>query len=124
MALLSDAKFLEKMKEFGLQTGKMLVEEAFSLWYVMHESTVPTQAKLIVGGALAYWIFPVEMIPDILPAVGFTDDFAIIESALANITMCVTPEIKARANQQTEALFGGKQILEGETTGEWVTSNE
>ncbi|PSB00748.1 YkvA family protein [Merismopedia glauca] len=110
----SDDKFWEKMREFGLQAGKGLVEQAFTMWYIMHDSNIPTQAKLIVGGALAYWILPVDMVPDILPVVGFTDDLPIIGSAFASIAMNITPDIIANARQQTEALFAGKAVLEGE----------
>ena len=56
----SDEKFLEKMKGFGVQTGKVLVEQAFILWHTLHDPETPTGAKLIIAGALAYWILPAE----------------------------------------------------------------
>ncbi|MGF1497302.1 MAG: YkvA family protein [Elainellaceae cyanobacterium] len=111
----SDDKFLKKMKEFGTQAGKGLVEQAFIMWYVLHDPNTPTHAKLTIAGALAYWILPIDMVPDILPAIGFTDDLSIIATALAGIAMSITPEIRDKAKQQTKALFGGQEILESET---------
>ena len=101
----SDEKFLKKMKTFGFQAGQTLVEQAYIMWYALHSSKTPTSAKLVIAGALAYWILPVDMIPDMLPAVGFTDDFTTIASALASVAMSITPDIRAKAKLQTNALF-------------------
>lgn len=107
----SDEKFLEKMKAFGVQTGKGLAEQVFIMWYTLHDPNTPAPAKLVIAGALAYWIFPVDMIPDVLPAVGFTDDFSTIATAIATIATNITPDARAKAKQQTEALFGGQKVL-------------
>ena len=32
----------------------------------------------IVAGALLYFVAPLDLLPDLLPAVGFIDDFAVI----------------------------------------------
>jgi uncharacterized membrane protein YkvA (DUF1232 family) len=111
----SDEKFLEKMKAFGAKAGKGLVEQAFIMWYVLHDPNTPTPAKLTIAGALAYWILPIDMIPDLLPAVGFTDDISVIAAAITSIAISITPDAKAKAKQQTEALFGGKEVLQSET---------
>lgn len=101
----SDEKFLNKMKTFGDQAGRALVEQAYIMWYTLHSSNTPASAKLVIAGALAYWILPVDMIPDVLPAVGFTDDFTTIASALGSVAMSITPDIRAKAKLQTSALF-------------------
>ncbi|MGD1853359.1 MAG: YkvA family protein [Leptolyngbyaceae cyanobacterium] len=101
----SDAKFLHKMKTFGAQAGQAMVEQVYIMWYALHSSKTPASAKLVIAGALAYWILPVDMVPDVLPAVGFTDDFTTIASALASVAMSITPDIRAKAKLQTNALF-------------------
>lgn len=101
----SDEKFFNKMKTFGFQAGRALVEQAYIMWYALHSSKTPASAKLVIAGALAYWILPVDMVPDVLPAVGFTDDFTTIASALASVAMSITPEIRSKAKLQTNSLF-------------------
>ncbi len=108
----SDKAFWDKMKAFGTQAGKGLVEQAFVMWNALHDPKTPIAAKLTIAGALAYWILPVDMIPDILPAVGFTDDLSTIAAALASIAVSITPEMKAKAKQQTAALFNEQEIPE------------
>ena len=46
---------------------------------------MPKANKLIVLGALGYFIFPVDVIADFLPLVGLTDDAFIILTALESI---------------------------------------
>lgn len=50
----SDEKFFTKMKMFGFQAGRSLVEQAYIMWYALHSSKTPTSAKLVIAGALAY----------------------------------------------------------------------
>ncbi|MEM1254885.1 MAG: DUF1232 domain-containing protein [Cyanobacteria bacterium P01_H01_bin.21] len=101
----SDEKFFKKMKAFGAQAGRGLVEQAYIMWYALHSSKTPASAKLVIAGALAYWILPVDLVPDVLPAVGFTDDFTTIASAATSIAMSITPDIRAKAKMQTNTLF-------------------
>lgn len=39
---------------------------------------VPLKSMLLVTGAIMYFIMPVDVIPDVIPALGFTDDFGIL----------------------------------------------
>ncbi|MGP1387125.1 MAG: YkvA family protein [Thainema sp.] len=110
----SDEAFWDKMRAFGTKAGKSLVEQAFVMWNALHDPKTPISAKLTIAGALAYWILPVDMIPDVLPAVGFTDDLSAITAALASIAMSITPEMKTKAKAQTAALFNEQDIPESE----------
>ena len=44
------------------------------------------KVKAIAIGALLYLIFPLDAIPDIIPALGLTDDVAVITVAISNLT--------------------------------------
>lgn len=110
----SDEAFWEKMKAFGAKAGKTLVEQAFVMWNALHDPKTPISAKLTIAGALAYWILPVDMIPDVLPAVGFTDDLSTIAAALASVAVSITPAMRAKAKEQTASLFGEENIPEAE----------
>ena len=53
------------------------------------------QATLL--GALAYFILPFDFIPDMLPILGFTDDAAILATALRIVSSHITPEHREAA---------------------------
>ena len=60
----------------------------------------------MIYGALAYLVLPTDAIPDVLPAVGFTDDFTVIAAALATVSYYITPEIKEQARVKLVKWFG------------------
>ena len=43
-------------------------------------------------GALAYFIVPIDVIPDFIPGLGFTDDAAILAAAISAVRSALRPE--------------------------------
>lgn len=59
--------------------------QVLSVWYAARDPDTPTAAKGIMLGALAYFVLPVDAIPDIFAGIGFTDDAAVIAALLATL---------------------------------------
>jgi uncharacterized membrane protein YkvA (DUF1232 family) len=57
--------------------------DALSLWWCARDPATPTAAKGMMFAALAYFVLPTDAIPDVLPALGFTDDAAVIAALIA-----------------------------------------
>lgn len=57
--------------------------DALSLWWCARDPATPTAAKGMMFAALAYFVLPTDAIPDVLPAIGFTDDAAVIAALIA-----------------------------------------
>jgi uncharacterized membrane protein YkvA (DUF1232 family) len=53
------------------------------------------QAALL--GALAYFVLPFDIVPDMLPVLGFTDDAAVLATALKLVASHMRPEHRAAA---------------------------
>jgi len=51
-----------------------LVEDVFSKKY----TDIPFSSVIAVLGALLYFLTPIDLLPDFLPIIGFTDDIAVI----------------------------------------------
>ena len=47
--------------------------------------------KAAIIGALAYFVLPFDAIPDMLPVVGFTDDAAVLATAIRLVATHITP---------------------------------
>jgi uncharacterized membrane protein YkvA (DUF1232 family) len=47
--------------------------------------------------ALAYFVLPTDAIPDVLPAIGFTDDAAVIAALIAILGKNIKPRHKDEA---------------------------
>jgi len=64
----------------------------------------PAHVKVTLLGALAYFVLPVDVVPDVLPLIGFTDDAAVLATAIKLVAQHMRPEHRAAARQ---ALAGG-----------------
>lgn len=53
-------------------------KKVLSMYYCLLDSKTPNWVKVSVGGALAYFILPIDLIPDFIPFAGYTDDAAVI----------------------------------------------
>ena len=102
----SDSGLWEKIKQVAKKAGIKVVYAALVLYYLAKDGDMPIKDKLKIYGALGYFILPIDMIPDSIIALGFTDDFAALAYALYSAARYVTPEIKAKAEKKLEEWFG------------------
>ena len=72
--------------------------QALAAWYATQDPKTPLAAKGVMLGALAYFVMPVDAIPDIFAGIGYTDDAAVITALLA----LVGANIKRRHRDQAE----------------------
>jgi uncharacterized membrane protein YkvA (DUF1232 family) len=100
--LSSDAQgvhsgFWEKVRATLGRVG--FLEEAIAAFYCATDSRTPSWVKATLLGALAYFILPLDTVPDFLVALGYTDDFAVLMGALRAVGSHVTPEHRERARE-------------------------
>jgi len=58
--------------------GQEILEKALALYYCMKDPTTPFKAKANTLAGLGYLILPLDLVPDILPVVGYADDLAVL----------------------------------------------
>lgn len=102
----SEPKFAGKLAKVAKSAGRKMVYAALLLYYVLKSPSVKKGDKTTIIGALGYFILPLDILPDFIPMVGFTDDLSAILLALHAVWKNVTPEIKAMAAAKASELFG------------------
>ena len=80
--------------------------DALAVWRCARDPATPRTAKAIMLAALAYFVLPTDAVPDILGAVGFTDDAAVFTALLAVIGKHLKPEHRAAAEADLKRLRG------------------
>lgn len=102
----SDSGFWNKVKNFALSAGREVTEKALWLYYAAQEKDTPLWAKTAIFSALAYFICPVDSVPDVIPAAGYTDDLGVIVAAIGMVSIHITDSVKAKARQSVKNIFG------------------
>lgn len=62
-------------------------EDAVAAYYCALDRETPGHVRAALVGALAYFVLPIDAVPDFLPLVGFADDASIIAAAIATVRM-------------------------------------
>ena len=106
----NEESFWEKVKKFATKAGGKVIYTALKLYFALQSSNTPVWAKSIIVGALGYFVLPIDLIPDVVPAVGFTDDLGVLLAAVAAVAVHITPEIKEQAKKQLRNWFGDSEI--------------
>jgi uncharacterized membrane protein YkvA (DUF1232 family) len=83
--------------------------QALSVWFAARDPQTPTAAKGIMFAALAYFVLPVDAIPDIFAGIGFTDDAAVIAGLLATLGANIKRRHKDQAREALDRLHGDEQ---------------
>jgi uncharacterized membrane protein YkvA (DUF1232 family) len=101
----SEDGFWGKLVRFAKTAGKDVIEKALWLYYAAENPKTPTWAKTVIYGALGYFIFPVDSIPDIAPLVGYADDLGVLASAAAAVSLYINDDVKALTTQKLNDWF-------------------
>lgn len=62
-----------------------VVNSLGSLISALDNPATPTKMKALIIGAIGYILLPLDLIPDVMPAVGYTDDLASAAGVVAAI---------------------------------------
>ena len=72
-------------------------EELLAAYYCAFDKETPRRVQAALLGAIAYFILPFDFIPDMLPVLGFTDDAAVLATAIRLVASHITPEHREAA---------------------------
>ena len=80
-------------------------EDLLAAYYCAFDRETPRHVQLALLGALAYFILPFDFMPDMLPILGFTDDAAVLATAIKLVSSHIRPEHRALAKEKLDALL-------------------
>src|ERR1700735_2448238 len=85
-------------------------EDLLAAYYCAFDRQTPRHVQAALLGALAYFVLPFDFVPDMLPVLGFTDDAAVLATAIRMVAAYITPEhreaARARLKRITESGIG------------------
>jgi len=75
-------------------------DELLAAYYCAFDRNTPLPVKVTLLGAIAYFILPVDAVPDMLPVLGFTDDAAVLATTLKLVAGSIRPEHRDAAREK------------------------
>lgn len=102
----SEESYWDKLANFAKSAGSEVVEKSLVLYYAAQQKETPAWAKATIYSSLAYFISPIDAIPDFTPVVGYGDDLGALAMALATTASCVNGEVKEQAKSKLQDWFG------------------
>jgi uncharacterized membrane protein YkvA (DUF1232 family) len=94
--------FWRKLRKFAARLP--FAEDLLAAYYCAFDRDTPLQVKAALIGALAYFVLPFDVVPDMLPILGFADDAAVLATALRLVASHLKPEHREAAQRAMEKL--------------------
>lgn len=89
--------FWSKAKRYAAKVP--FAKEVLSMYYCSIDPATPVKAKATAIAAIAYWILPIDLIPDFVPVAGFADDATAVFIAYKALSGQITDEHRDKAEQ-------------------------
>ncbi len=81
-------------------------DELVAAYYSALDPATPHRVRLMLLAALAYFVLPIDSIPDILAGIGFSDDAAVLLATISLVRAHITP-VHREAARRALAMNGG-----------------
>src|ERR1700744_5721538 len=81
-------------------------EDLLAAYYCAFDKQTPRHVQASLLGAIAYFILPFDFIPDMLPLLGFTDDAAVLATAIGLVESHITPDHRDAARATLKRATG------------------
>jgi len=102
----SDKKLWGKLGKVAKNLGARAVYLVLLLFYVTQDPNVPKKDKAMIYGALGYFILPLDLIPDAIPVVGYSDDLAALMAVLKLTWNNISQDTIDKARFRVKKWFG------------------
>lgn len=87
------------------RAGRAIALPALECLELLLDGNTPTQVRLTMLAALTYLLLPLDLIPDFIPAAGFSDDLVALTALLGLTGRHLTPDIRSRARRKLDRWF-------------------
>ena len=87
------------------RTGRTVATPALEALELLLDDATPSPVRFTMLAALSYLLMPADLIPDLLPVAGFSDDLVALTAMVGIWRNHITPEISRRAQRRLDLWF-------------------
>ena len=106
----SEQGLKEKLSKIARKAGIKMAYAVLVAFYAVQSDALSFKEKARLYGALGYFILPVDLVPDAILGMGYSDDLAALVYVLHTVSSNITPEVKRRAREKLCSWFDNADI--------------
>jgi uncharacterized membrane protein YkvA (DUF1232 family) len=88
------------------QRARRIKRDVVALWIAGQDQRTPLAAKLVAGAVAAYALSPIDLIPDVIPVLGYLDDLLIVPLGIMWAVRLVPPLLMSEFRESANARVG------------------
>lgn len=102
----SEKDLTQKLTNVAKNVGAGLIYPVLLLFELLKSAEVNNTQKAMIIGALGYFIFPLDLIPDAIPGGGFADDLAALTFVIKATAANIDDAVRMHAKEQVHKWLG------------------
>ena len=88
-----------------MRAGRTIAQPALEAFEMLIDASTPTQVRMTMFAALTYLIMPMDLVPDLVPVAGFSDDLVALTAVISLWSSYITPELRNKARRKLDRWF-------------------
>ena len=93
------------LRKVLVKAGRTIARPALEAMEILLDPATPPQVRVSMLAALTHLLVPLDLIPDLIPAAGFSDDLVALTAVISLWSSYVTPEIRRKALKKLDMWF-------------------
>jgi uncharacterized membrane protein YkvA (DUF1232 family) len=93
------SSFLDRLRA----RARALKRESHALYLAVRHPDTPWPARLVAGLVVAYALSPIDLIPDVIPVLGYLDDVILVPAGIALAIRLIPPAVLAECRERAAA---------------------
>lgn len=100
---VTDPEKIEDIKrdfwpKLGRAVGRIpFVDDLLAAYFCAVDPATPMRVRGVLMAALAYFVLPTDLIPDLITGLGFTDDATVLATTIGIVSSYIKPSHKSAA---------------------------
>lgn len=87
------------------QKVRQLKKETYAIYIACKDPRVPWYARVFAGFVVAYAFSPIDLIPDIIPILGYLDDLILVPLGIMLVIKMIPPDVLAECREKAEEVI-------------------
>ena len=94
------------MIERWREKARDLTRETYALYFAVRDPRVPWYAKMLAAGIVGYAFSPIDLIPDVIPVLGYLDELVILPLGVMAVRAMIPDNVLAECRERARRLEG------------------